>query len=123
MKWVHLYWWLEPVHPIGIGVKCWRKNFSPLYVFTKLRILYFKYSEPPSRIKLITMSFTIHSRNPSNDDNLFFMGLRISAEISKVNDTPAGTPPPGVPDSGATVLMLGLAVGSLTVLRRRVSRS
>lgn len=68
-------------------------------------------------------SFSIYSKNPSNDDNLFFMGLRISAEISKVNDTPAGTPPPGVPDSGATIVMLGLAMGSLAVLRRRVSRS
>lgn len=64
-------------------------------------------------------SFSIYSKNPSNDDNTFFMGLHISAEISQVNDTPA----PGVPDSGATVLMLGLAAGSLAVLRRRVSRS
>jgi hypothetical protein len=67
--------------------------------------------------------FTIYSQNPSNDDNLFFMGLHISAEISRVNDTPATTPPSRVPDSGSTIVMLGLAMGSLAALRRRISHS
>ncbi|WP_218938683.1 VPDSG-CTERM sorting domain-containing protein [Oleiharenicola lentus] len=64
-------------------------------------------------------SFSIYSKNPSNDDNLFFMGLRISAEISQVNDTPA----PGVPDSGSTVALLGLAAGGMAFLRRRFARA
>jgi hypothetical protein len=63
-------------------------------------------------------SFSIYSKNPSNDDNIFFMGLHITADISQVNDTPAN----GVPDTGATLLFVGVAMSGLIGLRRRFVR-
>jgi len=59
-------------------------------------------------------SFSIHSINPSNDDNLFFMGLRISANVSEVV---------GVPDSGSSLLLACLGLGALAAIRRRFARS
>jgi len=51
-------------------------------------------------------SFSILTRNPSLDDNIFFAGLNITAQ-ARVND------PPGVPDTGSTLAFLGLTLGAL----------
>lgn len=58
--------------------------------------------------------FSMYSINPSNDDNIFFMGLHITAPISQVNDTPAK-----VPDPAASALLVALGFGGLALLRRR----
>jgi hypothetical protein len=59
-------------------------------------------------------SFTIHSINPSNDDNIFFLGLHISGEVSSVS---------GVPDSGTSLFLMSIAMGGLVAFRRRFVRS
>jgi len=60
-------------------------------------------------------SFTIFSDNPSNDDNIFMMGLQLTATVTSVNH--------GVPDLGSTALLLSLAVGGLAAARRRLAKA
>lgn len=62
-------------------------------------------------------SFNVFTTNPTDDDNIFFMGLRISGNITTVNEPP----PTGVPDGGATIVLLGGAMAALVTLRRRFS--
>lgn len=58
-------------------------------------------------------SFSIYSINPSNDDNVFFMGLHISATVTDVT---------GVPDTGSSLLLAGMGLGALVAFRRRFAR-
>lgn len=65
-------------------------------------------------------SFSIFTKNPSNDDNIFFMGLTITAKLDRVNDTPADPPTNNVPDSGSTFAMIGACIAALFAARRRM---
>lgn len=59
-------------------------------------------------------SFTIFTDNPTDDDNIFFMGLNITAEVGSVNPSPDVIPEP------ATMLLLGTGlVGLLGWFKRR----
>jgi hypothetical protein len=60
-------------------------------------------------------SFTIYSDNPSNDDNIFMMGLQLTATVTGVNHS--------VPDLGSTALLLALSVGGLAAARRRLAKA
>jgi hypothetical protein len=57
-------------------------------------------------------SMDILSQNPSLDDNIFFAGLNITA-VAGIDQ-----PPPGVPDGGATILLLAVSFLSLGGFRR-----
>jgi hypothetical protein len=58
-------------------------------------------------------SFSIFTRNPTDDDNIFFASLYITAEVSDVNND--------VPEPGVLSLMLaGLGIASVIGRRRRV---
>jgi hypothetical protein len=59
-------------------------------------------------------SFTIYSDNPSNDDNIFMMGLQLTATVTNVNH--------GVPDLSSTALLLALSVGGLAAARRKLAK-
>jgi hypothetical protein len=50
------------------------------------------------------LSTTINTVNPSNDDNIFFLGLNVTAEAQVTN---------GVPDATGTAVLLLLALGAL----------
>jgi hypothetical protein len=63
------------------------------------------------------LSYTFDTSNPSNDDNIFFLGLNITARAG-VNQPPP-PPPDGVPDAGSTALLLGLGVMGMAALRRK----
>ncbi len=65
--------------------------------------------------------FSILTTNPTGDDNIFFMGLRISAPLSQVNDTPV-EPPTGAPDAGTTLPLLGVAFFAVAALKARKAR-
>lgn len=58
----------------------------------------------------------VRTQNPSLDDNIFFAGINITA-TGGVNQPPP--PPTGVPESGATFLLLALSVGTLLVVRNK----
>ena len=61
-------------------------------------------------------SFDIFSENPSDDDNIFFMGLHVSAEIGSVDPGPGPGPDP-IPEP-STLSLLGLGVIALGVIAR-----
>jgi hypothetical protein len=63
------------------------------------------------------LSYGFNTSNPSGDDNIFFMGLNITARAG-VNQPPP-PPPDGVPDAGSTALLLGLGVMGMAALRRK----
>ncbi len=65
------------------------------------------------------MGFTINTLNPSNDDNIFFMGLKITANVIKVTPNPTGS---GVPDESATALLFAAAGLGILAARRRLAR-
>jgi hypothetical protein len=54
-------------------------------------------------------SFSIHTVNPTSDDNIFAMFLQTSAQISVITPTP----------EPATVVLFGLGLAGLAALRRR----
>ena len=54
-------------------------------------------------------SFSIHTVNPTSDDNIFAMFLQTSAEISVITPTP----------EPATLVLFGLGLAGLAALRRR----
>jgi hypothetical protein len=55
-------------------------------------------------------SFTIHSDNPSNDDNIFMMGLTLTGQVASINH---------VPDVSPTALLLALSFCGLVAARRK----
>lgn len=55
-------------------------------------------------------SFTFNTVNPSGDDNIFFLGVNITAEGASVST--------GVPDAGASIALLGLSFAGLAAFRR-----
>jgi hypothetical protein len=57
----------------------------------------------------------IFTQNDSNDDNIFFLGLRLTAPVREVVDVPA-------PDAGSTLALLGTGVGGVSVFVRRKPR-
>lgn len=59
-------------------------------------------------------SITINTKNPSNDDNIFFAGFNITAAAG------VNAPPPAVPEHGSVVSLIGLALAGLATLRRRL---
>ena len=59
--------------------------------------------------------FTIRTENPSNDDNIFFMGLHVSAEITDIEPDPD----PSVPEPASAVLFGLAGLGAIFTLRRR----
>jgi hypothetical protein len=63
-------------------------------------------------------TYSFFTQNPSFDDNIFFMGLNITARAG-INEPP---PPPdnGVPDAGSTALLLSLGTLALGAIRRRL---
>lgn len=61
-------------------------------------------------------SYSFDTSNPSHDDNIFFMGVNVTARAG-VNVPP---PPPGVPDAGGTAMLLALALAGLVGVRRRL---
>lgn len=62
-------------------------------------------------------SFDIFTKNDSNDDNIFFMGLHISAEIKDINDENPNDP--SVPEPAAAIWIGLTGLGALFALRRR----
>jgi hypothetical protein len=60
-------------------------------------------------------STTIDTVNNSRDDNIFFLGLNITAQAG-VNKPP----PPPTPDAASTVGLLGLGIGALLTFRRKL---
>jgi hypothetical protein len=76
--------------------------------------------------------FNVLTRNPSNDDNIFFAGLNITA-VAGVNEPPPDVDPPdqggggnsnNVPDGGSTLSLFGIvaALGFSTRTGRRFLR-
>jgi hypothetical protein len=61
-------------------------------------------------------SYTFVTSNPSFDDNIFLLGVNITAQ-SGVNK-----PPPGVPDAGSTASLLGLGLLGLLAAKKRIAR-
>lgn len=55
-------------------------------------------------------SFTVSTVNPSDNDNVFFLGL-VTPGASTINPTP---------DGGATLMLLGSALGLIAALRKRI---
>jgi hypothetical protein len=66
------------------------------------------------------MGFTINTLNPSNDDNIFFMGLNITANVVKVVPNPTGS---GIPDESVTALLVAFAGLGIIAARRRLVRN
>lgn len=50
--------------------------------------------------------FNIFSNNPSDDDNIFFMGLNLAASIGSVTSNPDPDPPNSVPEPATALLLL-----------------
>jgi len=64
-------------------------------------------------------SFTVNTLNPSQDDNIFFLGLNMTARAG-VNQPPPPPPPTDrVPDAASTFGMFLLGLLGLGALRRR----
>jgi len=58
----------------------------------------------------------IFTKNDSNDDNIFFLGLRLTAPVREVLDVSA-------PDAGGTLPLLGIGIASVSMFARRKNRS
>ncbi|MFN0129760.1 MAG: hypothetical protein ACKV19_24100 [Verrucomicrobiales bacterium] len=62
------------------------------------------------------LDFSIFTQNDTNDDNIFMMGLYITADVGSVGPDP-------VPEGGTSVLLLGLSLLPLAWSSRRKRRT
>jgi hypothetical protein len=63
-------------------------------------------------------SFAIKTSNATNDDNIFFAHLYLTAKVKDINDDPVDPPPIPEPETYA-MMLAGLAAIGLAVRRRR----
>jgi len=66
-------------------------------------------------------AYTFDTTNPSGDDNIFFMGVNVTARAG-VNEPPPPPPPNGVPDTGSSALLLGVGMLGLVAAKKRMAR-
>ena len=63
-------------------------------------------------------SFVVRTVNPTNDDNIFFASLYITAKVKDINDDPVGVPEP----ASYPLVLLGLGLTAFASRRRRAQR-
>ena len=61
-------------------------------------------------------SYTFNTNNPSDNDNIFFLGVNITARAGVNQPPPPATP--GVPDSGSTAGLAALGIIALAAWKR-----